>query len=325
MSRLIIISMLALAMPLTGTAQDDDLYFVPTKANVKKSTANYGMPKDTYYCGSSRDVDEYNRRLRSTVEPIEGDSAATDVIAFDAVKGEYPDSLAQIEEDYKCTRKMSRWDDDYREAYWNGYTDGRFNRWYGWSTFYDPWYYGSWYGGWYDPWYYGYGGWYGWGGYGWYGWYDPWYHGWGGYYPYYHYPVYVYGGGGSRHYGERDRFIDSRFDRVGTGRFSGGRGSSGSREMGRNIANRDRASNISNSNRSSRIYQRFGNDNTNSNSQRYNNSVRSNDNRQSSFSNSRSYSGSSNSGSFSSGSSSRSFGGGGVRSSGGGVRMGGRR
>ena len=290
MSRLIIISMLALAMPLTGTAQDDDLYFVPTKANVKKSTANYGMPKDTYYCGSSRDVDEYNRRLRSTVEPIEGDSAATDVIAFDAVKGEYPDSLAQTEEDYKCTRKMSRWDDDYREAYWNGYTDGRFNRWYGWSTFY-----------------------------------DPWYHGWGGYYPYYHYPVYVYGGGGSRHYGERDRFIDSRFDRVGTGRFSGGRGSSGSREMGRNIANRDRASNISNSSRSSRIYQRFGNDNTNSNSQRYNNSVRSNDNRQSSFSNSRSYSGSSNSGSFSSGSSSRSFGGGGVRSSGGGVRMGGRR
>ena len=187
MKKLIVIAMLTLVLPLNVAAQDD-LYFVPTKANVKKTSENYGMPKDTYYCGSSRDVDEYNRRLRSSVQPIDGDSAANDVISFDAVRGEYPDSLAALtEDDYKYTRKMSRWDDDYRNAYWYGYTDGRFDRWYGWSTFYDPWYYGSWYGGWYDPWYAGWHSYYGWGG--WYGWYDPWYYGWGGYYPYY--PVYV--------------------------------------------------------------------------------------------------------------------------------------
>ena len=312
MKKLIVIAMLTLVLPLNVAAQDD-LYFVPTKANVKKTSENYGMPKDTYYCGSSRDVDEYNRRLRSSVQPIDGDSAANDVISFDAVRGEYPDSLAALtEDDYKYTRKMSRWDDDYRNAYWYGYTDGRFDRWYGWSTFYDPWYYGSWYGGWYDPWYAGWHSYYGWGG--WYGWYDPWYYGWGGYYPYY--PVYVGGGG---HYGERDRFIDTRFDRTNSGRFGGGNGSSGSREIGRNIANRNRQTNINNSSRSNRINQRF-NDN-----QRYTNNSRSYDTRQSNFGNTRSYNGSSNPGSFNSGSS-RSFGGGGgVRSTGSGVRMGGRR
>ncbi|MGN0283090.1 MAG: hypothetical protein ACI4B3_12475 [Prevotella sp.] len=199
MKRLIIIPMLALIMPLTTMAQDD-LYFVPTKANIKKSTEKYGMPKDTYYCGSQRSVDEYNRRLRSKVEPIDADSVGNDVITFDGVVGQYPDSMSiNNDEDFKCTRKMSRWDDDYRNAYWDGYTDGRFGRWYGWSTFYDPWYYG--YYGWYDPWYYG--SWYGWHGYygGWYGyysyWYDPWYYGWGGYYPYH--PIYVVGGGGHSH------------------------------------------------------------------------------------------------------------------------------
>lgn len=320
MKKLIFISLLAFVLPLNLAAQDDDLYFVPTKANVKKATDKYGMPKDTYYCGSSRNVDEYNRRLRSTVEPIDGDSTANDIISFDAVKGEFPDSLASLQQDdYKCTRKMSRWDDyDCRDAYWLGYTDGRFNRWYGWSSFYDPWYYSGWYGGWYDPWYYGwhgyYGGWYGWYG-GWYGgWYDPWYYGYGGYY----HPVYVVGGG-SRHYGERDRFIDTRFDRTNSGRFGGGNGSSGSREIGRNIANRNRQTNIDNSSRSNRINQRF-NDN-----QRYTNNSRSYDTRQSNFGNTRSYNGSSNPGSFKRGSS-RSFGGGGgVRSTGSGVRMGGRR
>ena len=176
-------------MPMATSAQDD-MYFVPTKENVNKASKEYGMPKDTYYCGSNRNVDEYNRRLRSTVEPINNDTTANDVISFDSIKGEYPDSLALMEqqEDYKYTRNMSRWDDyAVSNAYWNGYTDGRFNRWYGWSSFYDPWYYSSWYG-WYDPWLYSswYGGWYGpwhggWYG-GWYGWYDPWYYGWGGWY-----------------------------------------------------------------------------------------------------------------------------------------------
>ena len=310
MKKLIVIAMLTLVLPLNVAAQDD-LYFVPTKANVKKTSENYGMPKDTYYCGSSRDVDEYNRRLRSSVQPIDGDSAANDVISFDAVRGEYPDSLAALtEDDYKYTRKMSRWDDDYRNAYWYGYTDGRFDRWYGWSTFYDPWYYGSWYGGWYDPWYAGWHSYYGWGG--WYGWYDPWYYGWGGYYPYY--PVYVGGGG---HYGERDSFIANRFDRT---NHSFDRANS--RTIGRNIANRDRSYNISdNSSRLSSMRTRL---NTSDNSQRYNN-MRSSESRQSSFNNNI-YTRGNGSSSFNSGSS-RSFGGGSgsMRNSGAGVRMGGGR
>lgn len=313
MKKLIIIAMVTLVLPLTVAAQDD-LYFVPTKANVKKTSEKYGIPKDTYYCGSTRDVDEYNRRLRSTVEPIDGDSMGNDVIKFDAVRGEYPDSLAALaEDDYKCTRKMSRWDDDYREAYWYGYTDGRFNRWYGWSSFYDPWYYGSWYGGWYDPWYCGWHSYYGWHGYyGWGGWYDPWYYGWGGYYPYY--PIYV-GGGGRGYYGERDRFVNTRYDRASL-RLD----NVNSRSVGRSIANRDRSNNISrNKSRSESIRQRFNTTDT----QRYN-ATRSNETRQNSF-NSGSFNRSSSSGSFNSGSN-RSFnsggGGGSFRSSGGGVRMG---
>lgn len=316
MKKLIVIAMLTLVLPLNVAAQDD-LYFVPTKANVKKTSENYGMPKDTYYCGSSRDVDEYNRRLRSSVQPIDGDSAANDVISFDAVRGEYPDSLAALtEDDYKYTRKMSRWDDDYRNAYWYGYTDGRFDRWYGWSTFYDPWYYGSWYGGWYDPWYAGWHSYYGWGG--WYGWYDPWYYGWGGYYP--HHTVIIGGGG---HFGERDRFIAHRFDRT-NNNFD----RANSRTVGRNIANRDRSNNIvNNSSRLANMRQRLGNSNNN---QRYNNvrsnSLRSNESRQSSFNSNNSYNRSNSSSSFNS-VSSRSFGGGSgsMRSSGGGVRMGGGR
>lgn len=302
MKKIVIITLMTLVLPNTISAQDD-MYFVPTKENVKKNSEKYGMPKDTYYCGSSRDVDEYNRRLRSKVEIISNDTAtndttAYDVISFDAVKGKYPDSLSTVTgDDYKCTRSLSRWDDyDCRNAYWHGYTDGRFNRWYGWSTFFDPWYYSSWYG-WCDPWMYN----------SWYGWYDPWYYGygWGGYY----HPIYVGVGGGGHRYSERDRFINNRFYRASIN------------NVGRDIARRDRNNTINrNINRSADRSLRSNNNYD----QRSHNSVRSNNNSQSSFSNSSSF-GNRNSGSFSSGSS-RSFGGGGgIRSTGSGVRMGGRR
>ena len=202
MKKLVLISMLVGAMPLAMMAQDDDLYFVSKK---KKSTVveevhdNYGMPKDTYYAGSNRDVDEYNRRFRSQVEQI-GDSSKVDVISFKGEKGVYPDS---IKEDFKLTKKMTRFE-DYRlsdnAAFWAGYMAGRddwgwgwhspwyYSRWGWYDPWYSPWYYSSRY--WYDPWYYGYA-----------GWYDPWYYrgywGWG--YPYRYRPVVVVGGGG-RHY-----------------------------------------------------------------------------------------------------------------------------
>ena len=180
--------MFAGMLPLTMVAQDDDLYFVPKKKSVERVTDNYGMPTDVYYSGSDRSIDEYNRRLKSRVEVIGGDSTLCDTISFSAEKGVYPnDSIS--DEDFKLTKKMSRFD-DYRisdnEAFWAGYAAGRYDwAWhspwyytrYGWYDpwyytrwrWYDPWYY-DWYDPWYDPWYYGYG-WYS-------GWYAPRYYGW---------------------------------------------------------------------------------------------------------------------------------------------------
>lgn len=190
MRKIIAFSLIAFLSPLATLAQDD-MYFVPTKENVEKSAAHYGIPRETYYSGSNRSVDEYNRRLRSTVEPI--DSVGNDIISFDAMQGEYPDSIAGG--DFECTRQMSRFDDytpDYDE-YWRGYYAGRASRW-GWG-WYDPWYYGSYYG-WYSPWYYS----------SYYGWYDQWYYGWGYYRPWYYYGGW-YGrpwhGGGVHHVAHR--------------------------------------------------------------------------------------------------------------------------
>ena len=214
MKKLLLISMLMGAVSLTTMAQDDDLYFVPkkSKAKTEKVTEKKSTPTETYYEGSDRSVDDYNRMLKSKVEVIDGDSAMTDVINFSATKGVYPDSTAT--EDYELTKKMMRFDDyqlSDNAAYWAGYRDGRddwgwhspwyYNR-YGWYSpwFYSPYYYRywySWYDPWFDPWYGPYYGWgypyyWGWGGYSWYGWYDRWY-----------YPYYYGGGGGRAHYYSR--------------------------------------------------------------------------------------------------------------------------
>lgn len=169
MKKLVLLSVLLGAMPIMMMAQDDDLYFVPTKENVAKEAEKYGMPSDTYYAGSTRSADEYNRRAWSRVAPI--DSAGNDIIDFSAEKGVYPDSAYSDVSDYKYTSRMSRFDDyTPSAAYWAGFRDGR------WSS---PWYYStyySWYDPWYDPWYYG----------GYYGWYDPWYS------PYYYYSSWYY-------------------------------------------------------------------------------------------------------------------------------------
>jgi hypothetical protein len=206
MKKLLLFSMLVIALPQTMSAQDDDLYFVPKKTSAPQVAQDrFGMPKDTYYSGSDRSVDEYNRRLKSRVEVLDGDTTKSDIIDFSAEKGVYPDSL-QIE-DYKLTKRMSRFD-DYRLAdnasFWAGYEAGR--RDWGWHSpwyyssygWYDPWYYSSWrwYDPWYDPWYYGYA-----------GWYDPWYYrpgwgwGWSWRYPYYRPHYVVISGGGRRHNG----------------------------------------------------------------------------------------------------------------------------
>jgi len=172
MKKLILLSVIASVMPLASLAQDDDdMYFVPTKANVAKSAAEYGIPQNTYYSGSQRSVDDYNRRGSQFV-PI--DSAGNDIIDFSAEQGVYPDSLYDESADFQYARRMSRFDDyNWSDPYWAGYYAGRSSRWY------SPWYYDSWY----DPWYYGYG-YYGYG-YGYYGWYSPWYYN-SWYSPYYY-------------------------------------------------------------------------------------------------------------------------------------------
>ncbi|MBR1388767.1 MAG: hypothetical protein IJ569_04005 [Prevotella sp.] len=185
MKKLLLISLLIGALPLGMAAQDDDLYFVPKKKSVEKVTDNYGVPRDTYYAGTDRSVDDYNRRS-SYYQDI--DSTMTDVIDFDAQQGVYPDSLGG--DDYKLTKQLSRfegYDISSNEAFWAGYNAGRYD--WGWHSpwyygrfgWYDPLYYSSWYGGWYDPWYYGY-----------YGWGYPYHFGWR--YFSWNYPHYYVGG-----------------------------------------------------------------------------------------------------------------------------------
>lgn len=321
MKKLLLISALIIAMPLSMLAQDDDLYFVPKKQKKTERAADdtYGMPRKTYYAGSTRSVDEYNRRYngKSTVEVINGDSTLTDVIDFSAEVGVYPDSIEG--DDYQLTREMTRFDDYVvadNAAFWAGYEAGR-NTWgwyspwyysrYGWyGGYYDPWYYGSWSWryGFYDPWYYGSWGWH-------YGYYDPWYYGSWGYYPHY-YPHYsmnwIGGSAGHRH----STIGAGTIRRDGATRigYRSGRSLSNSRvnEIRSNqLRNQQRSS--TNRSASNRTYDRDRTVN------------RSYDTSRSSYSNSSfgsSRSSSSSGGSFSSGG---SRGGGG----GGGARMGGRR
>lgn len=206
MKKLLLISMLIGAMPLSMMAQDDDLYFVPKKkAQVEhvKDIAPVVAPQS---------------KAKSSYEVIDGDTTKLDVIDFTDGKGVYPADTLEAE-DFALTKNMVRFDDydvSSNAAFWAGYragssTWGWHSPWYysryGW---YDPWYYGSWYSSvmWNNPYYlslvgslllrlvrsilehmglvyYGY--------YGYYSWYSP--------YRYWGYPYYYGGGGGGRtHY-----------------------------------------------------------------------------------------------------------------------------
>lgn len=349
-----LVSLVLGLMPLSMTAQDDDMYFVPSKQDVQPTVYSV-HPTSAYNSGNIRDVDEYNRRGGSYYEPITTDSAGNDIVNFDAVRGVYPDSLTNDTllpyEDFELTRQMSRWD-GYEPTYMDGYRDGSRDSWMlGWHS---PWYYSSfypWYDAWYDPWY-GYHGWYG-RYYGWYGsyygWYDPWYYGYypygpyyGGYYygPYYGYTT-VYNSGpagttnhGNIRYNGPHGISNGRSTTYSAGTF-GGRSVNRSGNFGgsRNVTSRNtgtRAVRNDNS-RSPYTTNRYGNFGGNRSNSTYNTRTNSG----SSTSNTRTYtptptrSSSSSSGSFGSFGGSRSsggsFGGGGSRSSGGGGHFGGRR
>lgn len=231
MKKSVMLLILGCLASLGATAQDD-LYFVPSKDTkaVERAPATI-VERPVYYRGSSRSVDDYNRRgaFASRYQTIGKDSLGNDIIRFEAGNGRYPDSVyvdttfsagayqyGAGEDDYIYSRRMNRFDD----YYWN-----------------DPWLfrgYYPWYDSWYAPWYYGYGygypfyGYYGWGypygywgrPYGYWGGYYGW--GWGGYYgwgyPYWGYPY--YGGG---YYVSRNGYSGTRNHSYGS--VIGGRNS----------------------------------------------------------------------------------------------------
>ena len=220
-----------LVLPLSMLAQDDDMYYVPTKEKVAKEKKSWGMPNDTYYSGSNRSVNEYNR-APSTVQ-----QQSNDVIDFTGTPRNTPDASARFRadnQDYQLTRQLERFEGytTPSEIYWDGYRDGQ------WSTSWASTYY-PWYDPWYDPWYYGgYWGWrYGWGRpgiyvgvswgrpWGWYSWHRPW--GWGHYG--WHRPYYRHYGGRpvARPVGPRGTYNPgTRSQRIGGGNFGGHRGHS---------------------------------------------------------------------------------------------------
>lgn len=224
MKKLILFAALFGALPLQMMAQDDDMYYVPSKKHVSTSKVTpQSKSKQTgdYYIGTTRDVDEYNRHGKywSHVQKIGTDSLGNDIVQLTEGRGVYPDSayvdttflakylkdytinnMDEDDEAYRYSREMNRWDfygDPfyYYHGYWGrpygwygGYYDPYWS--YGWAPYgyYNPyWSYG--WGGFYDP--YWYGPYYGYGCYGYYGynyfgycWYDPWYYG------SYYYPMY---------------------------------------------------------------------------------------------------------------------------------------
>ena len=236
-------------------AQDDDLYFTPSKKPLKSSVAQIekNQEKPAYYCGSDRDVDEYNRhgKLRSYYQKIGTDTLGNDIIEFHTGDGSYPEvadtsyvypGSAQYDdsddESFACSRRMGRfddfygwWDPYYSHYWWSPY----WRSYYGW---YSPWYYG----GWYSPWYYD--SWYAW------GWDYPYYYGWAGWWP-----AHYYGGRPSGFSGTRNHSA---------GAFGGGRAA----------AFGGRRTSVADSNRSSREGSFSNRRSANSRSDSYNNSQR---------------------------------------------------
>ena len=246
MKKTILLSALLVAMPLSMMAQDD-LYFVPTKKAVQEAKKDYYRQNgydDYSYSGSTRSVDEYNRRGGSYYEDIPDSS---DVIDFSGEMGVYPDS-ADMGGDYQLTRQMARWDGyTPTDAYWEGYDRGRSDEW-AVSSWHSPWYYSSyypWYDSyWYDPWYYGH---YGWGlswSWGWrypYSYYSSWYY--PGYYHHYGYYRPYYGGSAYTVRGHRYYRPGSRSSSTAAGRRTSGGGTTYSRgTFGRSSAGTTRGS-----------------------------------------------------------------------------------
>lgn len=289
--------MLMGSLVIAGYAQDDDVYFVPSKKKQNTQPAEEYVPNESTYTpitpydtpndydnwadgreNGDRDVDEYNRRYRN--DNLDNDSTATD-------------SNWTEPEDYAngdCTARLVRFHAPHAgyvvsSPYYADVVDVWLDPW-----FYDPWYspwgWYSWNYGWYG-WNYGWGyGWhYGWGwspywgsywGPGW-AWCDPWHHhhhGWGpGWWEpgHGHHPNYYAGNIGPRggYVGRYDRNNthiagttgSNRGYRPGTSGVGGSRGNT--YRPSRNYGNSDyRPSRTTGNSNTSRSGRSFGNTNS---------------------------------------------------------------
>ncbi len=335
MKKSILLSVMLGALPLSMMAQDD-LYFTPKKSvkEAKSSIERVDDDSPTYYIGSDRSDDEYNRlgEYGSHYEVVGTDSLGNDIIEFVPGKGyseKQEESAYDEESDYEYSRRMSRFEDlycPYDPWFYTHYGFGPYWRSYYWDAYY------PWYTGWYDPWYYGYR-------YGYYGWYSPWYYSWS--YPYYGwgYPYYgwgygwytpYYGGTGYSYwaYNDRNHGVTGTSNHGdvyrpgrgghGGGSFGGARGSNGTRSASASTGTRGSKSKSRGTFGGNRSRSTYSTTNTRSNenfgsnpSGKFGVSRGHDSNFGSSGTFGGSYSGSSSSGSYGGGGSTRSSGGGG--------------
>ena len=160
-------------------AQDDDVYFVPSKSKENNSIqqSSYSKINSDYhssedYDGSNwaegrgyggRDIDEYNRR-NFAEDTLAADSSQ--YYSSDDYDGAYTQRLIRFHSPTVGIYVSSPYYWDFCDFYWND--PWFYNRWYwgGWG--FGPYYWNSWWG-WSNPWFYDYA----WG----------WYPHWGGWYP----------------------------------------------------------------------------------------------------------------------------------------------
>jgi hypothetical protein len=178
-------------MPLLSMAQDDDLYFTPTKKrakNVNTSAQVYNVTDDSdrkysVYSNNTRSDDEYNRRYSNTDGAYQM-SGGSDTLNMGAVRVDTVYKYIvknNYYSDYSYSLGFRRfrhryydpfyWDWDYYYLWGDPWAYSYYYP-YGTWGYYSPYWYGGWHGGWYG---YNYG-WYGY--YDWYAWNNPWhYHG----------------------------------------------------------------------------------------------------------------------------------------------------
>ncbi|MBP5385926.1 MAG: hypothetical protein J6Y97_00910 [Prevotella sp.] len=188
MKKLMITVLMMAFLPISLFAQDD-MYYVPKKGEATKKAVSYknSPPK----IGRDVNVDEYNRRFRSSYDIVGKDSLGNDIIEFSTGNGIYGTDTVFIykgdDEDFRYSARMGIYDGyagwynpwlyPYR-SYYYGFYDPSYYGPYPWI--WDPWYADLYYGYWgWSPWHYGYIGW-------------PYY----SYYGYYGRPYGYYGGGG---------------------------------------------------------------------------------------------------------------------------------